>query len=141
MQCRGCHACKHPSTQRAHPADYDLETPWYTVFIASREAEDAAAFYIPNPVRQTEVPIGLLSGIFLLLSGIDHLFTVLPGVNKRYNRGLQRNENPYRWLEYSRARTINPFRSLCTRRAPLRTHRGRAVRISCSMVCACAVWK
>lgn len=90
----------HRNTRR--PADYDLETPWYTVFIASREAEKEG-FYIPEPIRQTTVPIGVLSGIFLLLSGLDHLFTVLPGVNRNYNAGLQRNQNPYRWLEYSGA--------------------------------------
>lgn len=45
--------------------------------------------------------IGALSGIFLALSAIDHLLTVLPGINGWYHRKLLRNQNPLRWIEYA----------------------------------------
>ena len=86
-------------------ADYDLETPWYTNFIRSREPA-AGTFYIPEATFQVNVPIGLLSGIFLLLSGIDHLTTTLPGVNKWYNHELERNRNKLRWCEYACAHLL-----------------------------------
>ena len=113
-------------------ADYDLTTPWYTLFIQSREAK-SSSFYNAAPNQVASIPVGVLSGIFLLLSGLDHLITVLPGVNKVYNRGLQVNRNPFRWIEYAGApeHTCTPSvpallhavsHFMCVTRLPLLPH-------------------
>ena len=44
--------------------------------------------------------VGLLSGIFLALAGIDHLFVGTVG-RSMYEEYLAKKQNPFRWLEYS----------------------------------------
>jgi len=46
-------------------------------------------------------PIGIWSGVSLLLSAADHLLVCVPGVNAWYNRLLCQNKNPFRWAEYA----------------------------------------
>lgn len=77
--------------------------PWYTMFLQSwsRDGGPASAFYRPDPVQVVNFPIGVYSGVFLVLSGIDHLLVVLPGINQFYNRLLCQNRNPFRWAEYA----------------------------------------
>jgi hypothetical protein len=70
-------ALHHFSSPTAH-ADYDLTTPLYTFFINAREAGEAG-FYVPQPKAIADLPIGVLSAIFLLLSGFDHLFVLQQG--------------------------------------------------------------
>lgn len=57
----------------------------------------------PVPKKVANFPIGVWSGVFLLLSAADHLLVVLPRVNAVYNRYLCLNRNPFRWAEYSGA--------------------------------------
>lgn len=45
-------------------------------------------------------PIGYLSGAFLLLSCLDHLIVCTIG-KKAYEKGLSKNYNIFRWVEYS----------------------------------------
>eukprot|EP00892_Ulva_mutabilis_P000940 jgi/Ulvmu1/10847/UM007_0021.1 len=80
--------------------DYDLTTPWYSFFIGSRDPEDADN-YIPQPKRHVDVPVGVFSAIFLLLSGLDHLAVILPGLKSKYLEDIQQNRNRFRWIEYS----------------------------------------
>ena len=56
---------------------------------------------IPAAKEVWTVPIGYYSAIFLILSGVHHLFVTLPGVNDLYNRLLARNQQPFRWVEYA----------------------------------------
>lgn len=57
----------------------------------------------PAPKQVASFPIGVWSGVFLLLSAIDHLLVVLPRVNAAYNRELCANRNPFRWAEVGAA--------------------------------------
>lgn len=83
---------------------YKSKLPWYTHFIASWSRDndlDDALFYVPVPKKQVNFPVGLWSGIFLLLSAADHLLVAAPYFNGVYNRNLCLNRNPFRWLEYA----------------------------------------
>lgn len=61
---------------------------------------------MPDVKRVVNFPVGVLSGVFLLLSAADHLIVVLPGFNRLYNRGLCGNINVFRWIEYSSAESL-----------------------------------
>eukprot|EP00887_Chlorella_sp_A99_P006951 scaffold2.g6951.t1 len=97
------------------PYDSWAKLPWYSFFVASWSRDDGAAqeFYrraralhLPAPKQVADFPISVWSAVFLLLSGLDHVIVVLPGINKVYNRRagarlLCQNKNPFRWAEYS----------------------------------------
>eukprot|EP00798_Chlamydomonas_sp_ICE-L_P020781 gene20781-27605_t len=48
-----------------------------------------------EPGIVANIPIGILAGIFLLLSAVDHLIVTLPFFNGIYNRGLANNIGIY----------------------------------------------
>lgn len=121
-----------PSPTRSHTtshdistlrADYDLTTPFYSFFIGSRDPDNADN-YIPQPKRHADVPVGVFSAVFLLLSGIDHLTVVIPGLKTMYMDDLRQNRNRFRWIEYAcalrrrynvpRFEYANHFRIACT---------------------------
>lgn len=79
----GC--CLHPATHRGN----------------SPPSPPPPSLGSPAPKQVASFPIGVWSGVFLLLSAADHLLVVLPGVNAIYNRRLCENRNPFRWAEYS----------------------------------------
>jgi hypothetical protein len=80
--------------------DKDATLPWYTNFPEALDTEDTG-FYVPEPERVAQIPIGFIAGIFLLLSAADHLIVCLPFFNRIYNRDLCANKNAFRWAEYS----------------------------------------
>lgn len=41
------------------------------------------------------------SAVFILLSAIDHLSVITPGIRSIYERNIERSQNPFRWIEYS----------------------------------------
>jgi len=56
----------------------------------------------PFPETVFELRLGLLVAGFLFLSAFAHFaISVLPSVNKRYNEGLSKGMNLYRWVEYA----------------------------------------
>lgn len=81
-------------------ADLDKAVPLYTNFSHVAAGERTIANLWPVPDRVGKVSVGLLSGIFILLSFLDHLAvaTVLHGA---YNARLARGYNPFRWIEYA----------------------------------------
>ncbi|KAL4858912.1 hypothetical protein ACK3TF_001284 [Chlorella vulgaris] len=85
------------------PYSSETKLPFFTFFIASWSRDDGPVsnFYNPVPKKVANFPIGVWSGVFLLLSAADHLLVVLPRVNAVYNRYLCLNRNPFRWAEYS----------------------------------------
>lgn len=42
-----------------------------------------------------------ITAVIVLLSAIDHIFTITPAGQRRYNYHLARNMSPYRWFEYA----------------------------------------
>lgn len=59
----------------------------------------------PTPDALFDVPIAIAIAVFLLLAALDHALTatVLRG---RYEALLEREVNPFRWIEYSVSATI-----------------------------------
>lgn len=47
------------------------------------------------------MPVGVFSAVFLLLSGLDHLAVVVPGIKSKYLEDIRQNRNRFRWIEYS----------------------------------------
>jgi hypothetical protein len=41
------------------------------------------------------------AGVFILLSGIDHISCLLPSFRQKYESYIQRHQSPFRWVEYS----------------------------------------
>ena len=89
-------------------ADYDLTTPWYSFFIGSRDPDEQDN-YIPQPKRHVDVPVGVFSAIFLLLSGLDHLAVVIPGLRSKYLQDIRQNRNRFRWIEYACGSQVPPY--------------------------------
>lgn len=52
------------------------------------------------------MPYGIVIALFLFLAAADHLATATPLVRARYERGLRRGINPFRWAEYSLSASI-----------------------------------
>ena len=74
-------------------------------------------FYITyNPQTQAletasralfQLPFGILTGVFLLLSAAAHALISLPsGLNAIYNRDLARGINKFRWFEYALSSSV-----------------------------------
>mmetsp|Transcript_15132 Transcript_15132/g.23762 ORF Transcript_15132/g.23762 Transcript_15132/m.23762 type:complete len:299 (+) Transcript_15132:85-981(+) len=41
------------------------------------------------------------AGVFILLSGIDHISCLLPSFRQKYEWYIERHQSPFRWVEYS----------------------------------------
>ena len=52
------------------------------------------------------VPFALCVSAFLFLSAIAHFIIAAPGTNQVYNRGLEKNINPFRWYEYALSSSV-----------------------------------
>eukprot|EP00455_Lapot_gusevi_P049509 TRINITY_DN7030_c0_g1_i1.p1 TRINITY_DN7030_c0_g1~~TRINITY_DN7030_c0_g1_i1.p1 ORF type:complete len:279 (-),score=43.04 TRINITY_DN7030_c0_g1_i1:197-1033(-) len=56
--------------------------------------------WLPSPQKLFNSKIGYLSGVFLLLAGLDH-FLVATVFRESYEGYLVQKRNPFRWIEYS----------------------------------------
>lgn len=56
---------------------------------------------VPDPKVWFEIPLGILVSSFLFLSALFHLIIALPWFNEKYNDGLKKGINIFRWIEYS----------------------------------------
>jgi hypothetical protein len=83
----------------------DSRFPWYTDFAKSWQAS-SPDFYVPDAREVADMPIGYYSALFLWLSAFNHFLTALPGGWQLYKYWLQRNQNHFRWLEYSVSASI-----------------------------------
>ena len=84
--------------------DYNLIYKWYTDFPDVPERGQGA---YADPVANSfaNVPITVLSAVFLSLSALDHFLLALP-LRSFYERQLTFNINPVRWIEYSLSASI-----------------------------------
>lgn len=48
----------------------------------------------------TEVSAPWITGVIVLLSAVDHIFSITPGGRYLYNSSLAQNRATFRWLEY-----------------------------------------
>jgi hypothetical protein len=55
----------------------------------------------PEPNEIGSYSITSYAGFFILLSGIDHIFCILPRFRQSYEYYIERSQSPYRWIEYS----------------------------------------
>eukprot|EP00299_Pterocystis_sp_00344_P016964 c8515_g1_i1.p1 GENE.c8515_g1_i1~~c8515_g1_i1.p1 ORF type:complete len:296 (-),score=56.89 c8515_g1_i1:49-858(-) len=78
--------------------DKDAFAPVYYFFSDSDTRGQAR--WLPTAQHIFNSRIGYLSGVFLLLAGIDHLL-VATVLRKHYEIRLARKSNPFRWFEYS----------------------------------------
>lgn len=60
----------------------------------------------PAPETWVDVALGPAVALFLLLAAADHLVCALPGARERYEDGLRRGRNVFRWAEYSVSATV-----------------------------------
>ncbi|CAJ1959104.1 unnamed protein product [Cylindrotheca closterium] len=54
----------------------------------------------PETRLVSEVSVPWVTGTIVLLSALDHIFTITPYGRNLYNHGLSQNRATYRWLEY-----------------------------------------
>jgi len=81
--------------------DPDKTWAWYSSFPGSVGDRSDPNFGVPEPKLQADVPVGYFSGIFLILSAVDHLIIIIPGVWGVYKYWIKRRQNHFRWIEYS----------------------------------------
>lgn len=63
---------------------------------------DATQMRLVTDIKEVfELPFGLLVACFLLLSGIFHFIIASNKFNDRYNKGLEKGINRFRWYEYA----------------------------------------
>mmetsp|Transcript_27230 Transcript_27230/g.40320 ORF Transcript_27230/g.40320 Transcript_27230/m.40320 type:complete len:301 (-) Transcript_27230:214-1116(-) len=80
--------------------DNDVTYPFYTNYPLIVDGTDGKPAFGPDSKVAFELNIGWLTGVFLGLSALDHLLvcTCFKGV---YERGLSKNFNIFRWVEYA----------------------------------------
>jgi hypothetical protein len=78
--------------------DNDITYPFYTNY--PKSDEEGRPVFGPDPKVAFNLNVGWLTGVFLGLSALDHLLvcTCCKGV---YERGLSKNFNVFRWVEYA----------------------------------------
>lgn len=65
------------------------------------DREDNPDFGLPESEKVASFSVTWYSAVFILLSGLDHLLVTLPKVKDVYEYYLRRNQNHFRWAEYS----------------------------------------
>lgn len=79
----------------------DFFWPLFVNFPAAFNETSQANFGVPAPKEVASYSVTWLSGVFLALSGLDHMLVSFPGINKTYNYYIERYQNPFRWTEYA----------------------------------------
>jgi hypothetical protein len=74
--------------------------PWCTDFVKNWSTS-SPDFYVPDSKQVADVSIGYYSAVFLWLSAFNHFLTALPGGWQLYKYWMTRNQNHFRWIEYS----------------------------------------
>jgi hypothetical protein len=82
--------------------DYDATVPVFTFYPARRE-ETIRWTYAADKLH--DFPVGVWSGVFLLLSAADHLWVATCG-RAAYEDNLKARCNPARWAEYAVSASI-----------------------------------
>ena len=79
--------------------DNDKTYPFYTNYPLAGDGEGRPVFG-PDSKVAFDINVGWLTGVFLGLSAIDHLL-VCTCFKSVYERGLSKNFNVFRWIEYA----------------------------------------
>ncbi|KAG7363520.1 hypothetical protein IV203_026881 [Nitzschia inconspicua] len=66
----------------------------------NEEGYDNDVYATPEEEQIACYTITWYAGIVTLLSGVDHLFAILPYFRPRYEYYIERHQNPQRWIEY-----------------------------------------
>lgn len=95
----------------AYSSHVDLRWMVYTNFPVAVDAslremeglQNTGSVYYARPESKYVGGYGVpwMLGVFLLLSSLDHIFCIVPGLRQRYEYYLERNRSPFRWAEYS----------------------------------------
>jgi len=85
--------------------DSDITYPFYTNYPLAAEGDGGRPDLGPNPRIAFNLNVGWLSVAFLALSAIDHLL-VCSCCKGIYERGISKNYNVFRWVEYSLSASI-----------------------------------
>jgi uncharacterized membrane protein YecN with MAPEG domain len=92
---------------------YDANTKWflytnYPITLDERQEEGennvegaADGFGVPGPEEIAAYSVTWYSAVFIAMSGLDHLIVTLPCFKSKYEYYLARNQNPFRWTEYT----------------------------------------
>lgn len=86
--------------------DDEITYPFYTNYpLAAEEESQGRPDLGPDSKVAFDLNIGYLTGVFLALSSLDHLLvcTIFKGT---YERGLSKNYNVFRWIEYAFSASI-----------------------------------
>lgn len=86
----------------AFSSQTDLQWLVYTNYPSARdEALLEDQYAMPQPNLLGSYPITWYAGLFILMSGIDHVTCILPRFRERYEYYIERHQSPTRWVEYS----------------------------------------
>jgi len=85
----------------------DLQWLVYTNYPSPR-SEDLPedAYAIPDPKLVGSYPITWYAGLFILMSGIDHVSCLIPRLREHYEYYIERHQSPTRWIEYSMSASL-----------------------------------
>lgn len=67
---------------------------------------EESAFAQPFPKEFASFSVTWYSAVFILLSGLNHLATVIPGLRGIYEGYLEVSQSPFRWIEYSMSASL-----------------------------------
>lgn len=80
-------------------------TKWYLYSNFPENFDDRETapdtFGQPGPKEVAAYSVTWYSAVFILLSGLDHLSVITPGIRTVYERYIEKSQNPFRWIEYS----------------------------------------
>jgi len=76
----------------------------YVDFVFNEDTLEVEVIPAPQELFTFEA-LGIFVGSFLLISATAHLLIAYP-LNKKYNEYMDRNINPFRWMEYSISSSI-----------------------------------
>lgn len=65
------------------------------------EGNDNLFYAQPESKFITSLYVPWITGAIVLLSALDHIFTITPRGRQLYNYHLARNKSPFRWFEYA----------------------------------------
>jgi hypothetical protein len=77
----------------------------FAIDLSTAYPEGPPGSRLPLPTTAFDVPIGMAVSVFLALAALDHGLTATV-LRTRYEGGLRRGINRFRWVEYSLSATI-----------------------------------
>jgi hypothetical protein len=86
----------------AFSARNDLRWCVYTFYPnADHDVYETDVYAVPKEEEVGCYAITWIAAVVILLSGMDHLFAILPYFREKYEYNIARHQSPQRWIEYS----------------------------------------